>query len=282
MQIVNLGTAANAGDGDPLRTAFGKANANDAELLSGVLGAIWGLTLSTAGASTSFGVAAGAATDKTGVAVLPFAAAVTKTTSAWAVGSGNGSLDTGSIANSTWYHVHLIQRTDIDPAVTDVLISTSATAPTLPASYTLSRRIGAIKTNGSGQWTKFVQDGDLFMWDVPVTDVNAAANPGTAAVLRALSVPPGINVTAIFHARCSTATASSAVATIFTDPAIADTAPDFFNSQQIGNTTLSPFANLRVRTNTSRQIRARSNFSDANVALTVVTEGWVDTRGRMN
>jgi hypothetical protein len=105
-------------------------------------------------------------------------------------------------------------------------------------------------------------------------------NPGTSEVLRALSVPAGINVTAIFHARCFTTTAASATATIFTDPAATDTAPDFNNAQQIGNTTLSPFANLRIRTDTARQIRVRSSFSDFGVGFTLVTDGWIDPRGR--
>ena len=47
-----------------------------------------------------------------GLFLLSLASAYTKTTSAWGVGTGNGSLDTGSIANSTWYHVYLIKRVD--------------------------------------------------------------------------------------------------------------------------------------------------------------------------
>jgi hypothetical protein len=186
--------------------------------------------------------------------------------------------DTGSIANATWYHVHFIKRPDT--GAVDMLISLSATAPTLPTNYTLSRRIGAMKTDGSAKWMKFVQDGDTFMWDVPASDFIGQSNPGTSAILRALSVPPGINVTAIFHARCYTTTLASAVATLFTDPAATDTAPDFNNAQQIGNTTLSPFANLRIRTDTSRHIRVRSSFSDSGVGFTLATDGWVDPRGK--
>ena len=150
----------------------------------------------------------------------------------------------------------------------------------MPSNYTLSRRIGAIRTDGSAKWIKFIQDGDVFTWDVPASDFTAVTNPGTSAILRALSVPLSINVTAIFHARCYTTTPSSAVAAIYTDPAASDTAPDFNNAQQIGNTTLAPFANLRIRTDTARQIRVRSNFSDAGVGFTLVTEGWIDPRGK--
>lgn len=119
----------------------------------------------------------------------------------------------------------------------------------------------------------------VFTWDVPVQDVNVT-NLGTSAVLRTLSVPMGVNVFAMFHARTITTTTSSAVATIYADPALTDTAPDFNNSQQIPNTTISPYANLRIRTNVSAQIRMRSNFPDSTVTQFLETDGWVDTRGK--
>jgi hypothetical protein len=136
-----------------------------------------GLTLSTAGGSASFGVAAGNATSDDATTPMNLAASITKTTGPWAAGSGSGSLDTLSIANNTWYHVFLIERTDT--GVVDVLISLNPTSPALPTSYTKKRRIGSMKTNSSGQWIKFTQVGDEFLWDVPVQDASNAT-PGTA------------------------------------------------------------------------------------------------------
>src|SRR5581483_3995366 len=98
---------------------------------------------------------------------------------------GNGSLDTGSIANNTWYHAYLIERTDT--GAVDVLVSLSASAPTMPASYTKKRRIGSMKTNGSGQWTAFTQNGDEFLWTTPIADA-VGFNLTTTASLIALSV----------------------------------------------------------------------------------------------
>jgi hypothetical protein len=241
-----------------------------------------GLTLSAAGATATFGIAAGVASDSTDVSLMTLAGAFTKTTGAWVVGTANGSFDgTGSAPSATagWYHVYLIKRPDT--GVVDVLTSNSATAPTLPANYTLFRRIGSMLTNGSFQWVKFFQDGDNFTWDIPVIDFNAVLISVTTAILRTISTPLGINVVAIFHSRGATGTAATAIATIFTDPAQTDNGvPDFTTAQHIANTTLSPYAQLRIRTNTSSQIRTRSNFSDANTAFTLVTEGWVDTRGK--
>jgi len=75
-----------------------------------LLGYLYGLTLSTAGSSATWAVTTGAAADSTGTKILTPATAFTKTTSAWAVGTGNGSLDDGTIGNSLWYHVYLISN----------------------------------------------------------------------------------------------------------------------------------------------------------------------------
>src|SRR6185437_4291681 len=92
-------------------------------------GHIYGLSMSTAGSVTTFTVNGGVAADSTGVDALSLPSVYTKDANlSWAVGSGNGCLDTGNIAASTWYHVHLIKRTDTN--VVDVLVSLSPTAPT--------------------------------------------------------------------------------------------------------------------------------------------------------
>jgi hypothetical protein len=152
-----------------------------------------GLTLSTAGSSATFSVAAGSATDSTNVSTMALSSAYSKTTSAWALGTGVGSLDTGTIANNTWYHVFEIQRPDT--GVVDVLISLSATAPTLPTNYTLFRRIGSMKTNGSAQWVAFYQVGDKFTI-APVA--NYSASGGIALTLQTFSVPIGAVVEPLF------------------------------------------------------------------------------------
>ena len=59
-------------------------------------------------------------------------------------GSAGGGLDTGTVAASTTYHLHVIAK---DDGTTDVLFSTSATAPTLPTDYNVFRRIGMVETD---------------------------------------------------------------------------------------------------------------------------------------
>lgn len=241
-----------------------------------VRGYLTGVTLSTAGSSASFAVAPGVATDSTFASMMALASSLTKTTSAWAVGSGNGGLDTGSIANSTWYHVFLIQRTDT--GVVDVLISTSATAPTMPTNYTLFRRIGSMKTNGSAQWTRFFQLGDEFIWDIPVVDVNGSAYGTTSGILTTLTVPTGVQVNAVFAYVAVYVSASSFILVTAVDQVNAPAASSSAYDTAVQSTLAFTALQMERRTDTSARIRERA--SDATPTRTIITKGWFDTRGK--
>jgi hypothetical protein len=74
--------------------------------------------------------------------------------------AGGNCLDTGVFAASQWYHIHQITN----GTLIAFLASLSATAPTLPAGYTKSIRIGVMRsaagpvllqTNQAGRRTKF-------------------------------------------------------------------------------------------------------------------------------
>lgn len=237
-------------------------------------GSIFGLTLSAAGGTATFGIAAGSATDSTNVATMPLASAYTKTTSAWAVGTGNGALDTGTIANNTWYHVWLIKR--VDTGVMDVLVSLSATAPTMPGSYTLKRRIGAMRTDGSAQWRKFLQFDDLFLWDTPIIDINGVTI-GTSAALQSLaSAPSNLRVEVILMVTASNAGGGSYVRISAPDTADIDVAVGYGNLG--GPAGISNAVEVRVMTNTSGQVRARAISASNTLYLSV--NGWIDTRGQ--
>lgn len=253
----------------------------DASFLRGYLS---GLTLSTAGSSATFGVSVGVAVDSTNAAFMKLTSAYTKTTSAWAVGTGNGALDTGTIANSTWYHAFIIKRPDT--GVVDACISTSVTGcaagvGNIPAAYTLSRRIGSMKTNGSAQWTKFYQNGNEFLWDAPVADASALAVTTSLSSIT-LSVPTGVTVNAIFQGDY-TNTASAQQVVLFYSPVTASQAPGspaghWSIINQIANSFVANFFN-NIRTNTSAQINAKSGAA-ANNSLYVITHGWIDNMGR--
>ncbi len=200
---------------------------------------------------------------------------------AWVVGTNQGGMDTGTVANDTWYHVWLIKRTDT--SIVDVLFSLSATSPTMPTNYDKKRRIGAVKRGTAANFA-FTQVGDEFLWNDPPLDIDVS-NPGTAAVLRTLSVPLGLQVWALFNAFTLGSNVNTPI--YFSSPDVADKAPsatvgplasvmgDLISAAR--SEGLNPF---RVRTNTSSQVRSRFSASDATSVLRMASMGWIDRRGR--
>ena len=121
--------------------------------------------------TTTFSLAPGGSGDDTFISTMFLSALLTKSLSAWAVGNNNGSLDTGAIAASTGYYVYLIKRPDTQ--VVDVLISLSATAPTMPTNYTLKRLVGWVLTNGSSQLVQWLgYTGGEQAWQTLTSDIN--------------------------------------------------------------------------------------------------------------
>lgn len=317
-----------------------------------------GLTLSTAGASATFGIAAGVAADSTNVSMMSLATAYTKTTSPWAVGSGSGALDVGvSIINNRWYHTYLIQRPDT--GVVDVLVSqapansgtatitiaspavvtqtnhglqisapvsfsttgalptgitagvtyfvltvptvntytisasqggaainttgsqsgvhTATSNPILPTNYTLSRRVGSMLTDGSGQWVRFVQNGDLFQWGTPTFDVNSGV-VGTSALLFQINTPSAISALAYMVGFIINAVQYGV---LISSPLTTDTAPVSLGLgfSAVGSGNDYPIS-VQIQTDQSQQIRARSTAANTTVGLT--TQAWLDRRGRDN
>lgn len=243
------------------------------EVLVGALSGL-GTSNNTGDANNDIDIAAGiASSDAASPVAMQLASALTKRLdAAWAAGSGNGGLDTGAKANNTWYYLWLIQRTD--GTVTDALFSLSATAPTMPANYSRKRRIGAVRTDGSGNIRAFSQYGDRFIFAVPVTDVNTTI--GTSASLLTLTLPP-IQVTSIFNARVAI-NAAFAVGYL-SGPDQTDLAPNstsvfslITDSDPNGANATGQF---QIDSRTS-QVRARSSIASTTVIIT--TLGWIDPR----
>lgn len=250
---------------------------NDGSQLSTIpRGYIDGLTMSTAGNSTTMTIAAGQASNSSNLVLMRLAASINKTTASWAEGSGNGGLDTGTIANSTWYYFFLIRRPDTD--VVDVVFSTNSASPTLPTNYTQFRYIGAGLTNGSGHWTRFFQYGDRFVWDTPVLDFNGPGS--TTASLLTLSVPRGRKMEVVV----TTSGYSAGVGgngVYLSDPDASDLGVTNTGIANAWHTADPGSEWMLVRstctTNTSGQVRRR-HWNTATMQIT--TFGWTDLRGR--
>jgi hypothetical protein len=115
-----------------------------------------------------------------------------------------------------------------------------------------------------------------------VLDITSS-NPGTSGDLRALSVPAGINVTAIVQVTVNNSGAGVAPYTIISSPSATDEAPAAGNSSMDRSTNTDGEVSsnvMYVYTDTSRQIRSRLSASDGSVTLYIRTLGWVDSRGR--
>lgn len=280
-----VGTVTSVATGDGLTggpiTASGTVS-GDPSFLPGFL---FGLTLSNGtDATNDINIAVGLAVDSTNAKYLKLPSIITKQLdAAWAVGTNAGGLDTGAIANTT-YHVWLIKRSDT--GVVDALFSTSATAPTMPANYDYKRRIGSILRE-SATIIPFSQVGDEFLRKASILDVTAA-NPGTSAVTRTLSVPTGIVVWAKLN---TSATSSDVTNAAFyslssldrNDEAPATAAAPLMTSPRLlaaAAGTQYGGSQMQVRTNTSGQIRSRFAGTTTSVTLYIATIGWIDRRGR--
>ena len=187
---------------------------------------------------------------------------------------GENGLDAGIIAANTWYHLFCISKSD---GTVSRIASTSVLSPVLPTGYTKKRRIGAMRTNGSAQLIKSRQVGCEATWDVPITDL-VSANPGSSAIPQALSVPDGVEVTAVIWFYLGTS--DSRRSALITSPWQTNTTADIGTMSSIAAGTTSAQGatqgEFRVRTNTSRQIRFRLDSSSAGTAVIIKTAGWID------
>lgn len=107
--------------------------------------------------------------------------------------NGAGGLDNGTLAINTFYAVHAVGDSFGNNAGT-AIISTSLTAPVLPAGYDMFRRIGFIKTDGSSLVLPFRQVGltaDRWMWwDAAIaTGVTAGSSATFATVDCSAGIP---------------------------------------------------------------------------------------------
>lgn len=116
-----------------------------------------------------------------------------------AAAAGAGGLDAGTLAGSTWYAVWVISN----GTTVAGMLSTSATAPTMPSGYTYRARVGWIRTDGTVNKypLPFTQRGDRVQYSpatssnlvgVPIMASGAAGNPVNvwAPVAVSAFVPP--------------------------------------------------------------------------------------------
>jgi hypothetical protein len=216
---------------------------------------------------------------------------VTKTLGSFVVASGNGCLDTGTVAINSSYWFYLIQRTDT--GAIDFLCSLVSSSPVVPVVAPFGYIRGPIawfRTDSSANIIQYQQRGDEFTYGVAVQDVATTTLSGgnTVRTLFTLTVPSGFVVNALFRAGLF-ATAQNARSLV------ALTSPDETDQSAIFGGTI--FGDLRDpatdgsgntgsfnrRTNTSGQIGVRALVAGGgNLSFLISTYGFIWTRGRNN
>lgn len=148
---------------------------------------VFGLALAW-GSATTLTVGAGQARDTNNVMDMVLSETITLN----AATVGVNGLDTGALANSTWYYVYLIGSSQNYKA-TGLLLSASST-PQMPQDYDSRRRIGMVLTSGAAAILSFDVYGNSstrkYFWDAVATELNAQGSATFADVDLASSVPP--------------------------------------------------------------------------------------------
>jgi hypothetical protein len=224
--------------------------------------------------NTHLDIAAGGARPAAGAQLLLLSASMTKRIDQeWAVGTGNGGIDTGSVAINTWYYIFVIRK-DSDGTI-DALFSSSASSPTMPSGYTQKRRIGCIRTDGSGYIRQFKQYFDKFWFADEIADVRATA-VASGWVEYTLTVPPITGVIGIitpwivddldaqlsFAMHGVTATTGHVIA--------------YTTAGSVANLPLNAF--VQIPTSGTSKIYLGTSTTVQNV--NVNTNGWIDQLGR--
>lgn len=138
-------------------------------------------------------------------------ATLVKSLSAWAAGSGNGSLDTGAIAVTTWYYIYAIYNPTT--GVSDILLSASPISPILPSGFTKLKRLpDAIKTNASSQITPFTLSGTNVTFNTAITVFSA---PSAVTVSTNSTAIPVLKCRAFCRQVFSTTAAGGSSSTIW-------------------------------------------------------------------
>ena len=199
---------------------------------------------------------------------------------AWAAGDNAGGMFTGTVAASTTYHMFLIRK-DSDGSI-DAGFDTSISAANIPTGYTAYRRVFSFLTDGSADIPGFSalnsNTGLVVVLDDLAGDYSDTS-PGTSEVLVSLSVPSDIQVLAHIkgYARDSASFIVSVTSVSQTNVGANTTNGDLSHTTGSGVTADST-ANMDRVTNTSGQIRLRSDRASGFTVLKLTLMGWTDWR----
>lgn len=192
----------------------------------------------------------------------------------WAVGDDAGGLDTGAVADSTWYFLYLIGGQGV---ATDVLFTATYGNPTMPTGYTKKRLIGFVHRTSGHANEAFGHSGNEWWWDAPSEDWEDATIT-TTAKQKIMHVPTGIRVKCNFRVYGTNSGGTQAVYNFYVGDGSEQSVPggtadapgmDFTT----GGTGGAMWDVFSIITDTSGQIKVDSNQA-ANNTVAAYTTGW--------
>lgn len=218
--------------------------------------------------NTKIDVAAGVCADSSNAMPLSYAGGTIDLAT-----MGANGLDTGSLANSTSYHVFIVGKAD---GTTVPIASLSPAAPTMPSGYTLKRRIASFTTDGSAHVVPYLQDGNDFYRASIVTYSSTSTR---ALALLTVSVPTGIVVNPFLTASLGVSGAGNM------DMQLAPGANSALSAIYAGTgtspTTHAGSSFVGPPTNTSAQIYMGVTLTSGSIAEgQLFIKGWRDARGQ--
>lgn len=254
-------------------TALSNLGATTASDVAAISDFFRGLSYSqNASTPTAFiDVTAGACRDSLNTYTINLASTMTKDiTAAWVAGTGNGSLDTGSISNG-FCHIHAIYNPTSD--VSDILTSTSMTAPTMPSGYTARRWLGAF-VYFAGIYD-FITLGEWHFYKTRTASVSSAAN-NTTATNRLLLVPIGAKceVEVYLQVNDSTFTSGPGGSVTVRDPDLGTYTPSASTGDWYYNPGKIFATRARLFTSNTGYVSTGDSNTSGTGLISISTEGW--------
>ncbi|XOK11614.1 hypothetical protein ACI6PO_00500 [Agrobacterium tumefaciens] len=189
-----------------------------------------------------------------------------------AFGTGSGGRFDSAVSDGTWHCYVISNGILVSRGFSQSLNPT--TQPNYPAGFPFYRRVGSI-IRAAGAIRSFVQREDHFDYTTPPTERSSTA--AQTATLLALGVPFGIVTQPKLASQQQQATAGNTQT--FLGSAGGSTSP-YVITTAAGDTD-SAVISGGVFTNTSSQIAFAVEIFSGSLSLnSLITKGWIDTRGR--
>lgn len=289
MNSIGLVAATNSGDIDALQASFAAAIVDDTYttasgdqitladgLVTGftagsAIGQPYGFRVSnnTADADHDLDIAEGACMSWDRSTWLAGSAMTKRLDAAWASGSGNGGLDTGSMPTSGVLYLYAIFHPS---SGVDYIGSTTGptTGPSLPSGYTKYAYLGGWPTDSSASFEPIYQRRSYFE-RIEKTITTTDTNPGTSPVTKTVAAPMRSLID--LHIYFSH-TGSNLLDIVHGDYTPAAGTPT--GNIRMTNGSGNEQAVFRVGLSDSRQFRYDTTSSDGSTIVQVRVNGWFD------